>query len=202
MRGKKLNKSHVVKLIVFAVIFALLGSVYVYRVKKVNEILPKTETISYKVGDTIDFGEDIMINYPMTGYSIRVNDSNVLTYEAFIKKYNAKDEYTFVPDKIYEVNVTLNNEDAEDDIGISLYEFYLQKNGALSSVDTNMLSIANPKLDGVADIALVKNSSFDITLTFGLYDYQFDKHTWENLEDYGLNLVVTLYPTKKVVSLM
>lgn len=201
MTDKKIKRSRAIILVAVIIIFVFLCSLYVYRVKKVNELIPVMDTVSYKLGDTINFEDDILINYPMTGYSIRVNEAHVFTYEEFLEKYNAKDEYTFVPDKIYEVNVTLSNNDAADDIGVSLHEFYIQKYGAVNSVDYNMLIVANPKLDGVTDIALRENSSIDINLTFGLYDYLYDKKAWDNIEDYGMNLVVTLYPTKKFVPL-
>lgn len=201
MKEKKLHKRHIIVIVAAIVILIVLCCVYIERVKKVNGLVSKTYTISYKMGETVEFGDDILINYPMTGYSIRVNEVDVINYDDFLKKYNANDEFTFVPDKIYEVNVTLSNNGANDDIGISLHEFYIQKFGAVNSLDANMLSVANPKLGGASDIALVKNSSIDISLTFGLYDYQYDKKTWEDIEDYGMNLVVTLYPTKKVVSL-
>lgn len=37
----------------------VLCCVYIERVKKVNGLVSKTYTISYKMGETVEFGEDI-----------------------------------------------------------------------------------------------------------------------------------------------
>ena len=83
MKEKKLHKRHIIVIVAAIVIFIVLCCVYIERVKKVNGLVSKTYTISYKMGETVEFGDDILINYPMTGYSIRVNEADVIDYEKF-----------------------------------------------------------------------------------------------------------------------
>ena len=53
--------------------------------------------------------------YILGGYALKVEQAEVLTYKQFLDKYNAEDEYSYVPDKIYDVEITLENIDAQDD---------------------------------------------------------------------------------------
>ncbi|MGN1313592.1 MAG: hypothetical protein ACI4VG_01100 [Lachnospiraceae bacterium] len=50
-------------------------------------------------------------------------------------------------------------------------------------------------------LALRPESEIRLRLPFALYKDNFKAKTWENLENQGLELVVTLYPVKKVISL-
>jgi hypothetical protein len=137
----------------------------------------------------------------MEGYSVSVNQAEVLSYKEFLKKYNAEDEYSYVPDKIYDVEVTLRNIDAEDETGVNLAEFYVQGLAVCVGLDTNLLDQANPDLNGVFAIALRKDSSITIHMPFGLYEENFKKDVWNNLNDFNMYFVATLYPTKKIIHL-
>lgn len=193
---KKIGKCLIAVIIAFFIVFT-----YRQRYNFVNQKLQSPKVESYHLGEEVEMGRDILINYTMEGYSIKVNKAEVLTYKDFLEKYHAKDEYTYVPEKVYDVEIVLKNVDADDETGIDLSEFYIQGLAVCASLDTNLYSSANPDLNGIFAIALRKDSEITIHLPFALYEDNFRADTWNHLEDFNMDLVATLYPTKKVVSL-
>lgn len=193
---KKISISLVVVL-VFA--FCIIG--YRQRYIAVNERVPNVPLTVYHKGEMVAMEKDILMESSMEGYEIQINDAEVLTYEKFLKKYNAEDEYTQIPDKVYDVSVTLKNVDADDGIGIDLSEFYLQGNCYFTGLNTNLLEVSSPNLDGAVAIALRKGTEFNINLPFDLYEDDFRNSTWNNLEKFDMNFVATLYPKKKVIAI-
>jgi hypothetical protein len=190
-----------IKIIAVLIIFTLLIVAYAYRVMAVNRKMPSAPVIKYDKGKDVEMGDDVLINYTMKGYSIKVNDAQPMTYKEFLKKYKVDDEYTNVPDKVYDVEVTIKNIDADSKTGINLNELYVQGIDVCASLDDNLLGQANPRLKGASAIALRKNSSFKVNLPFALFKYNFRSSVWNDLDNYDMNLVVTLYPTKKVIKL-
>ena len=134
-----------------ALVAAICG--YVDRYKSVNEEIKNPQVFEYKVGDWVDMDDDFLINYTMKGYSLRVIKSEVLSYEDFLKKYEIEDVYSYVPDRIYDVEIELKNKDAEQDVGVNLAEFYVQGLAVCAGIDTDLLSQANPALKGEFAIA-------------------------------------------------
>lgn len=195
------QRTNLIKIISIGIIGVLLVMAYAQRYRFVNQKLKAAPVKEYSIGEEVKMEQDILINYTMEGYSISVNQAEVLSYKDFLKKYNAEDEYSYVPDKIYDVEVTLRNIDANDETGVNLSEFYVQGVAVCAGLDTNLLAQANPDLNGMYAIALRKDSSITIHMPFGLYEENFKKDVWNNLNDFNMNFVATLYPTKKIVHL-
>lgn len=195
------QRTNLIKIISIVIIGVLLVMAYAQRYRFVNQKLKAAPVKEYSIGEEVKMEQDILINYTMEGYSISVNQAEVFSYKDFLKKYNAEDEYSYVPDKIYDVEVTLRNIDANDETGVNLSEFYVQGVAVCAGLDTNLLDQVNPNLKGMYEIALRKNSSITIHMPFGLYEENFKKDVWNNLNDFNMNFVATLYPTKKIVHL-
>lgn len=195
------QRTNLIKIISIGIIGVLLVMAYAQRYRFVNQKLKAAPVKEYLIGEEVKMEQDILINYTMEGYSISVNQAEVFSYKDFLKKYNAEDEYSYVPDKIYDVEVTLRNIDANDETGVNLSEFYVQGVAVCAGLDTNLLDQVNPNLKGMYEIALRKNSSITIHMPFGLYKENFKKDVWNDLNDFNMNFVATLYPTKKIVHL-
>ena len=185
-----------------AALAVLLAAAYAARYRQVNQELQGTPVEEYRIGEEVEMGKDFLINFTMEGYAVTVNRAEVLTYEEFLEKYSLEDVYSHVPDKVYDVEVTLANKGAEEGVGISLDEFQVQGPATGGSLDTNLLSMCNEVLEeGMTAIALRENTEMVFHLPFGLYEENFRKKNWENLDDYEMYFVATLYPTKKVIRL-
>lgn len=191
-----------IKIVLICALLVFFTFTYVNRYKMVNREMQSPLIEEYHMGEEVEMQKNILINYTMEGYSIKVNQAEVLSYEAFLNKYNAKDEYTHVPDKVYDVEVTVKNIHADKDTGINLTEFYVQGLAVCAGVDVNLCDIANPDLDGAYAIALRENSEKTIHLPFALYEENFRADIWNNLEDFDMDFVATLYPVKKIIELL
>lgn len=185
-----------------AALAVLLAAAYAARYRQVNQELQGAPVVEYGIGEEVEMGKDFLINFTMEGYAVTVNRAEVLTYEEFLEKYSLEDVYSHVPDKVYDVEVTLANKGAEEGVGISLDEFQVQGPATGGSLDTNLLGMCNEVLEeGMTAIALRENTEMVFHLPFGLYEENFRKKNWENLDDYEMYFVATLYPTKKVIRL-
>lgn len=110
-------------------------------------------------------------------------------------------EWTHQSTGICNVEVTLKNTDADEGTGINLTEFYVQGPAIVCGLNTDLLGVANPQLEGIYAIALRENTELVLHLPFDLNEAYFKERTWEHLEDLDMNLVATLYPVKKVIAL-
>ncbi len=182
-------------------VLAVLAAAYTVRYRQVNRELQGAPVVEYRIGEEVEMEKDFLINFTMEGYAVTVNRAEVLSYEEFLEKYDAEDEYTHVPDKVYDVEITLANKGAEESVGVSLNEFRIQGLATGGSLDRNLLMVANPALGEEVSIALRKNTEMVFHLPFGLYEENFRKKNWENLDNYEMYFVATLYPTKKVIRL-
>ena len=171
------------------------------RIRYVNRQLQDAPVREFQTGETVAFEKDILTNDTMEGYSVRVDGAEILDYKDFLEKYDVEDEYTYVPDKVYDVEVTLKNTDADEGTGINLTEFYVQGPAIVCGLNTDLLGAANPQLDGVYAIALRENTGLVLHLPFELNEGYFKERTWRHLDDLDMNLVATLYPVKKVIAL-
>lgn len=196
---KGIKKGVVITVILVFSIF--LAFVCTARIRYVNRQLQDAPVQKFQTGETVAFEKDILINDTMEGYSVRVNRAEILDYKDFLKKYGVEDEYTYVPDKVYDVEVTLKNIDADEGTGINLIEFYVQGPAVVCGLNTDLLGVANPQLDGTYAIALRENTELVLHLPFDLNEVYFKERTWDHLEDLDMNLVATLYPAKKVIAL-
>ena len=196
---KGIKKGVVITVILVVAIF--LAFVCAERIRYVNRQLQDAPVQKFQTGETVAFEKDILINDTMEGYSVRVDRAEIVDYKDFLEKYDAVDEYTYVPDKVYDVEVTLKNTDADEGTGINLIEFYVQGPAVVCGLNTDLLGVANPQLDGVYAIALRDNTELVLHLPFDMNEAYFKERTWDNLEDLDMNLVATLYPVKKVIAL-
>lgn len=194
-------KNHKLKIVIGMVLCIIVCIAYGYRYQTVNAQIKNPEIKEYNMGEQVEFRDDFLINYTMKGYALKVEQAEVLTYEQFLDKYNADDEYSYVPDKIYDVEITLENIDAQDDSGVNLSEFYIQGVAVCAGIDINLCDVANPNFGGAYQIALRKGTDMTVHMPFALYEENFREDIWRKLDEFDMDFVATLYPTKKIVHL-
>ena len=139
---KGIKKGVVITVILVLSIFLVF--VCTERIRYVNRQLQDAPVQKFQSGDTVAFEKDILINDTMEGYSVRVDGAEILDYKEFLEKYDAEDEYTYVPDRVYDVEVTLKNTDADEGTGINLTEFYVQGPAIVCGLNTDPLGVVNP----------------------------------------------------------
>lgn len=70
-----------------------------------------------------------------------------------------------------------------------------------ASMNGEVLTAANPVLDGSYGIYLSQGEECSITIPFDLYETYFASDTWRNLDEYDFYLHLTSYPVEKDVKL-
>lgn len=198
---KKVDKKKAGKYLLVLILIVCAVSAYGWRYSYVNRQVRMPEVETYGPGEEVEFGKDFMFDNKMEGYSVKVTGSEILSYEEFLEKYHAKDEYSYMPEKVYDVEVVLRNVDAAEEIGVFLTDFYIQGLAVNQGVSPILCDIANPELGGVTGIILRPHTEMVFHLPFALYSIHFRPSVWRNLEDFDMNFVATLYPTKKVIAL-
>lgn len=198
---KNVDKKSLGKWLLVLILIVCAVSAYGWRYSYVNRQVRMPEVEIYGLGEEVEFGKDFMFDNKMEGYSVKVTDAEILTYEEFLEKYHAADEYSYMPEKVYDVEVVLRNVDAAEGLGIVLTDFYIQGLAVSQGVNPILCDIANPELGGVTGIILRSDTEMVFHLPFALYDIHFRPDVWRNLEEFDMDFVATLYPTKKVITL-
>lgn len=176
--------------------------IYMDAYKSVNQKWQDAPETIYQKNEKVYMEDNILTDCTMKGYAVEVTDTEISEYHDYLKKYGGEDDYTYEPDKVYEVTIRLWNEDAAEGTGVNLIDLYIQGTGVYSNINMSLLELANPDLQGNAAIALRQNSSIEIHLPFNLNKSFFRKKIWENIENYDMRLVVTLYPEKRCIALL
>lgn len=177
-------------------------ALYGMRVSQVNTQMGDSSVEYYGKNTSVAFEDDVLMDYPMKGYTISVQQADILTYEEFNEKYDNKDKMSDPPEKVYDVEVVIKNVDAGSDTGIELSAFSIEGTGVYASVLSLLYETANPELEGVTGIALTPGKEMTFHLPFALFSYSFRESIWNDLEEFPMYLVATLYPTKKMICLL
>lgn len=197
----KMKYKRIIKTFLLLLLSVLAVFIYAKRCIYVNRDIKDAPVKNYEIGEEVDFGKDILFDFTMEGYSVKVNSADIMTYKEFLNKYNGEDIYSYAPDKIYDVNVTLKNISADESTGINIMDFYIQGVAVHTRIDSNLYDLANPKAEGVYAVALRSGTEMEFHLPFGIRKENFDSKTWKDIENFNMNFVATLYPVKKIVKL-
>ena len=178
----------------------------------------------FSIGESVPFGN----NYQGTdavsvdGYSLRVDDAEVLTYEELLSRFDQTTEsmselqlgnMTSSAEKVCLITATLANEYSSAQ-GIDLSQLYLSGVNYDMSFDTTLTIVANTfllkayqdSLDtsaylGMLGVHLDQGTSTTIYLVYDFYKGYFSAKGWDHLESEALTLDITYYPVKKTIEL-
>lgn len=190
-----------IKYILIPALAVILLTLYILRVIAVNKDMKDAPLITYRIGEEVMFEDDILMDFTMKGYSITITDAEILTYEEYLKKYDLKDRFSDMPEKVYDVTILLKNIDADAETGLNFKDFSVQSGAERACFCYELYGASNPKVGGEYAVALRSDSEMEFYLPFALWEADFRTKTWNNLEDLDMNFVATLYPNKKVVRL-
>lgn len=174
------------------------------RIYKVNAAVEKIPEQIYEFGETAELGNNIIFGDTMDGYSIKINEVDLLSTEEFIEKYQCEKKdlpnWEYMP-KVFDIEIEVSNEDNER-TGIDLNQLYLENKAGLVSFDAIYYRIANADTGYVnTGIAVRPGTSVTLRVEFPVSRLNFSRRAMKNLWEQELKLVVTLYPEKKVMAL-
>lgn len=192
-----------IRLTLILTVIITLAAAWTWRYVALNKHYDDLDNGDYKlyqVGELVPFEDDGNDLYTdLNGYYVRVDGYEIQNYGDYLADADftiARDEND--PDKIVLVYITLVNESCEPN-PISLPDLKLRGVDTPLNMDWDILTQANPCLEGHTAIALNAGTEQKLILPYGLRMGDFRGSTWRNLDEYALYLQVTGNLTQKEV---
>ncbi|HHU18990.1 MAG TPA: DUF5028 domain-containing protein [Bacilli bacterium] len=171
------------KRIIFSTLSIVLLIGIGFRIWHVNQAVDLPPVNNYTIGEEVAIGDNVFLdNFEnMKGYSVIVNQAEILPYEDFLEKYNYIDDEeaplfeegdTFYPEMVYDLNITVKNtnqtEDPMEHSGINFLHYNLYGTDLVLQISNMLYLVANPELEyGVTDgFRLRPNSEMDFNLPY------------------------------------
>lgn len=182
----------------FILIALILGTIRIYILNS-KEYYPII--LEYNKNQEVKLEKDFFdsANENMNGYSISVINSDIITLNDFISKYNIQDEESLKPFNyvcLVKVNVKNNNNTAGEEAGINFQNFIIQSGAYITHPNPKAFSYVND-IDYMK-FSLRYDSDKDFILPFLIYNRHVNINTFKKMSP---QLVVSLFPHKKVIKI-
>lgn len=186
------------------------------RIWYVNKDIKTTPVERYKKGEEVFIENNIFWDDTenMKDYSITMKDTELLSYEEFLKKYdyienkenplfeNGKDAPEF-PEMVFDLELEVKNMGTEDreDTGINLLKFQLIMDDYVFQQSQELYEVANPDIpDGTRSFRLQPGTSKIIHLPcYFQTSGKIEKIPVKDVEEADVRLLVSLYPVQKEI---
>mgnify|MGYP003419214407 CR=1 FL=1 len=187
-----------IKILAFVLIVTLL-SISITKISVVNSKNYKPKTLFYTLCDEVQIEGDFFesSSEKMDGYSITVLNTEIISTKDFIDQNNSysnkmNGEYLYlVKVKFRNINNKYGNS-----AGIDIGQYILQHNSYINFVEREAFQLIN-NIE-TQKIALRENTEMEFTLPFHIVSDYIDVNKLNNKDT---QLVVSLYPQKKVIQL-
>lgn len=191
------NKKIIIPIIVMIILITILSS---FRIYNLNKDYPNPVVIEHSLNEKIDGGN----------ISLTVLDSSMV-YNSYIKQlfpeyvdYTENSDGTKVTDE--QIRVLLiktkltNNSDAEQKF--SLVQMNAESLIWANGIDGGLYPLLNPDNNNPMGVTIPPNKDIEVILPYTIYDLQFQKKDWEEIDNRHFDLAISYYPVKHIVNLM
>lgn len=169
------------------------------RIVSLNEKYPNPTVVNHSVNEEIDGG----------AISICINKAELLNGNEFIEQvpdYSIEinnSDGTLVSDeqiKVLLVNccITNNSEDAQT---FSLTQMYAETLSWSNGIDGDIFPLINKDYKDPTQVDIEPQQSISFVLPYNMYDFQFQKSEWNEIETKSFDITLSVYPTKHIVVL-
>lgn len=170
------------KLIIGLLSIVLIAIVGV-RIWSVNQDVDIPPELKYKMGEEVAIERDYFLEAyeNMDGYTVTVNNAEIIPYDAYLEKYNfvedkanpifEPDDFAF-PEMVYDLHLTVKNtnvtEDPKEHSGIAFLNYHLTGTDFLLQISSELYEIANSSVDPdfMMSFRLRPDSEMDFHLPF------------------------------------
>ena len=197
------------KIILSVLTVILLGGIG-FRIWDVNQAVELPPVNTYAIGEEVVIGDNIFLDdyENMEGYTVTVNQAEMLSYDDFLTKYDYdgddlqlnENDYSY-PETVYDLNLTIKNtnqtEDPREHKGISFLPYELIGTNIRLTASHELYPIANPELEHSAGegFSLRPESEMDFNLPFNISSSRdYDPGQTEAIMNDQIYLIVSLYP--------
>ena len=195
-----------------------LGSLFItglfltMRIYKVNQEIAYPEVVTWMPGEEVDLDKNYFYDtYEICeGYSVCVNDVQLLTCEEFVRKYGCGDseikkitDYCSVfPDMVYDVSITVKNKNKErQETGINFYDYNIYSKDYILSIDSYLYELANAEKKNQSPMfSLRPESELTFNLPYGVSTNSSVSYLSEDvLRKSRVYLLVSMYPIQNQI---
>lgn len=217
------SKKKVIFLIAIIFIVVIATIIANLRLTQKLDELYGEEQLFFEMGETVQFGSNYLSKNKVSvdGYSLRVDDAEVLTCEELLIRIGQTEEsisllngenIVNLPEKVCLITTTIANENCET-AGVGLNDFVCRGENYDMSLDTIFTIASNPffleqyqnnsesVLFSALGVHLDPGSETTLYLVYDFYKGYFSSKGWERLEEEPLWLDVTWYPIKETIVL-
>lgn len=187
----------------------LLAAAWVWRYTALNRLFAENYLpypVEYAMGEEVEYGGNrIFFKYSSEGYSITVQEREILSFDEYAGKYGFPPtayEERFgagtTPDAVVEVTAVIKNIDDTSGEGcVPLPEFMLHGGVWSFGIDNTLFMNSNPNWDpSIAYLSLEPGDEVTVVLPFSVVDNLIPESMRENFETTDMWLLVTNYPEK------
>lgn len=202
------------KKMIFGVLSLLLLVGLGFRIWYVNKDIDLPPVHTFKMGEEIALGENIFLDdfENMDGYTVTVNNAEILSYEEFLLKYQFeedeesplfdKDSLTY-PEMVYDLHLTVKNtnitDDTNPDSGINFIHYKIFGTDFLLHTNGILYSVSNPELELSLEegFRLRSESEMDFQLPFYFSpSSKFAAVKEKDIKNEDVYLVISYYPNE------
>lgn len=181
------------KIIIFSVIIIVI-TLWSVRYITLNATYPNPPEHTAHVGETLDMG-----NYCFTLNSLEWHDGNIIETilpDYTIITYSNGEAYPADKEKIALATVEISKKN-EDDTYLDLTKVAFEM-GAWHNQWDNELFLALNGENGLFP-EMEKGETIEIIFPIVMYEFQFDKKAWREVEENYVNIVLQCYPEKYIL---
>lgn len=187
---KNVLKSRIMQFLVI-IILVFLGTLSIFQIIRVNTQYPQTLVVSTKLGDTLELD-----NLNIQGISFEMVPYKDINSDKKLKSVISQIEDGEV--NLIKTTITINN-DSKEIIEFPLYDVILQSYSWANAINLDTFKYFND--DRSLLITIKPNESVELVLPYLIHQIQFSDEDWKNANKRKFDLVFSLYPQKKVISL-
>lgn len=188
----------------------LFASAWYLRVRHVNNSITVSTPKYYAMGETVPYEDDFFYRAdPETNpYKIVVNEAKLVPFRQYmedmgldLERWQSEGVGTDEPQYIYDIHITvICDGESPDGMGIDLFNTLLTTSRVRLRVDMAVFSQLYPQLQGSFTFRLRSNSQMEFHFPYRV-EMKIEERvaTYDYLKNETLDLILTLYPQKKMV---
>lgn len=188
-----------------------------FRIWYVNKDINLPPVHTFEIGEEVVIERDIFLDEfeNMDGYTVTVNNAEVITYEEFLEKHLyqesennplfEKNDMSF-PEMVYDLHLTIKNINTTDDpnehSGINFLNYHLIGTDFLLQISDQLYMISNPDLEVKISegFRLHPGTEMDFHLPFYFAPSSImERIQVEDILNDDVYLAVSLYPNQKQI---
>jgi len=195
-----MNKKRYIVLVFISILTIAFIILWFYQFKRVNNHAFKQEEIIYNTGEFVELDGDFFFfsQENTNGYSIKVNDAEIVNCAEFLKDYEitiSNRDSMKMSKYIYLLNITIKNDNNSDGV-LCTMGFSISNQSLYMPVDYEIWNIIDKKINGNINLKIKENTEATLMIPFSpqvldesiapkkLYNRMFDETFYFSVSDF------------------